>query len=266
MIWIALATIVAFAVLSHWFVFTCWCADTSTPFCWTFQFETHVAVVERTTATLTIDYFVLHEYHVGTIGFPSSWILNLGQFQFVGFTRCLDSVFRVVGNGFQFACLVWHVLERVEVAIFVLSFDTRIFSVDAERHILSVGYDKNARNGVTLLVVPMSHDIGARSDVVHPSVPHHLMSEKGILWNAHGVSHTTAAVVLFTSAVSLRVGEDDFHTTRIHTSGSAWTLRVVIVPTTHQFLHEIIRIAVIGWGRGIAIERTFTLLVERIAP
>ena len=45
-----------------------------------------------------------------------------------------------------------------------------------------------------------------------------------------------------------------------------WALRVVIVPTTHQFLHEVIRIAVIGWGWGIAIERTFTLLVERIAP
>ena len=112
----------------------------------------------------------------------------------------------------------------------------------------------------------MPHNIRHRRLWIHPSVPHHLMSEKGILGDAHSVSDAACAIVRLTTMVGVGVRKNNLHATAGNTGARAWTLTPVVVPATHHFDSELVHVVVVLQGGLTAIEGAIALLVIGVAP
>ena len=166
---------------------------------------------------MLIHNFYLKQHHVCTVRFPSVRALNKSQSDFFRFSCRLE--FRtatffacfIIAYGFQLSCFELYIFESIQEMIFPFTFSQR-FSVQEKFYFVSTG-NHIYRFYYIFFVVPMSDDVNARLLYIYPTVPHHLMGIKCILWNTHGICHSAATIVFFTPEVGICIREDNFHST-----------------------------------------------------
>ena len=228
------------------------------------------AVVERTTPSGGVANLDFEQSQIGAVGFPAGRVFDGCQPDLCrladGFehVRSFGMVFSgcrvgIGAENFERAGLERHVLERVEELVVTVFFTDRT-AVQSQFHVVVGRYDVDRfdRSGG---IIPMADDVRAPVFGVDPTVPHHLMGEKGVFRDAHRIDHTACTVIGFAALVGVRVGEDDFRAARADAPACPRTLEPIIEPAPHTFDGQHVLIVVVIAGIGAAVERTVSLLV-----
>ena len=208
----------------------------------------YLAVVQRATASLPVKHLHLDECHISTISFHALRVLHRGKLDLVGLTCRLQLIATTVRtHSFQSARLVFHMVEGEQITVLLTPLTQRL-TIEQQLHLIG---SRDHIDGFyhSLVVVPMTYNIGARHLVVHPSAPHHLMGVEGILRYSHGIGDATGPIVGLTAMVRVGVREYNLHPTRRHACSCSWTLQPVVVPATYHLDSEVIHVVVIVRGR-----------------
>ena len=142
-----------------------------------------------------------------------------------------------------------------------MAYRFQYLAVLLQYHAVGIRHHIDCGHFEARLIIPMAYDVGARFEVVYPTVPHYLMSKESVLFNTHGVNHTADAVVVGAASVALGVAENDFRTTGVYFCAAAGALGPVFVPAAHELCHKFVVIVVVSGSRCVAVERAVAFLM-----
>ena len=111
----------------------------------------------------------------------------------------------------------------------------------------------------------MSNNISMIIFWSNPAVPHHLHCIKCIFRYAHRISNTTCAEICFATPMGIGIREYDLRSTCINTTTSSRAFKIIIIPRLYLSYGKHIHIVIIVRSCSVAIKRTISLLVIRIA-
>src|SRR5207244_3906719 len=181
--------------------------NSTAPFCWSGDGKIDRIQCGGTTIAGSIDYFNIHQRQVSAIGPQAARPHMLGQPDGSGLARGFSlrvadfQTARVVAHRADSARLPCDVLESVKEPTSLLAEPQRR-AVDQQLYFFGT------RNYVDVLlcsgrVVPMTYDMNPWPFDINPTIPHNLMREVSILWQAHRVDFATPAIIFGAATVSI---------------------------------------------------------------
>ena len=195
-------------------------------------------------------------------------ILNSGKFQFGWFTGCMYSVAAdffsclIIADCFQFTRFECYVVKSKEEIVLAFAFTQR-FTIQEKFHLFPGRYHMYGFYCI-FRIIPVSDNVGLVFFRIYPSVPHHLMCIEGVFLNTHSICHSTSAIVFRSPVMGIGVREDNFSAAGADPVTCSGTLTPIIIPAGYHGNGKFILVTVIISGRFTFIERTVTLLMERI--
>ena len=105
----------------------------------------------------------------------------------------------------------------------------------------------------------MTHKMGLRHFRCHPSIPHHLMRIKSVLWQTHGIHHPTGTIVTLPTVMRVCVREDNLGAAIRHTFTCTRTFLPVVEPSAHHLHSKLVVVLIVGRSVITPIQRAITM-------